>query len=197
MLKNVDLLKPEVLTISENIIRPELQLFNFQNSLYQLQEKQLKTEYIPRVNAFFQGAYGRPTLNMFENKFGPWFVTGLRFSWQLGSLYTLNNKKEILALNKLSVKADKETFLLNTNLELIQQKENAKKYQDLLQKDDEVIELRSSVTQSANEQLANGVITVHEYIQKLNAEDLAKQNKLLHEILLLQALYNQKFISGN
>lgn len=177
--------------------RPELKAFDLQKSIYNVQEKQLKSDYLPQVNAFFQGAYGRPTLNIIENKFGPWYVTGLRFSWSISSLYTLSNKKNTLKLNKESIEADRETFLLNAKLDLTQQDEQIKKYIELIQQDDKAIALRASVTQSADAQLQNGVITVHEYIQKVNAEHLSRQTKILHEIQLLQAKYNEKFISGN
>jgi outer membrane protein TolC len=195
--ENTDLKTPNPNFENQNINRPELKTFDFQKALYDVQEKQMKTEYLPQVSAFFQGAYGRPTLNIIENKFGPWFVTGLRFTWQLGSLYTLSNRKEMLNLNREMVDSDREAFLLNTHLDLKQQNQQIINYQELLSKDDEVINLRSSVVKSAQAQLANGVITVHEYIQKVNAEDLAKQTKILHEIQLLQAKYNQKYITGN
>jgi len=179
------------------INRPELKSFDLQNSIYDVQRKELKSGYLPTVNAFFQGAYGRPTLNVIENKFGPWYVTGVRFNWSLGSLYSLSNKKKTLLLNQQSVEFDKETFLLNTKLDLTQQDENVKKYTELIRQDIEAITLRASVTKAAEAQLNNGVITTHEYIQKVNAENLAKQTKILHEIQLLQAKYNQKFITGN
>ena len=115
----------------------------------------------------------------------------------MGSLYGLKNKKNTLSLNRQSVEADRETFLLNTRLDLTQQDEQVVKYTALLQQDDEAIALRAAVTESAEAQLSNGVITTHEYIQKLNAEYLARQTKALHEIQLLQARYNQKFIAGS
>lgn len=187
--------EPEVLQPAIN--RPELKAFDLQKSIYDVQQKDLKSGYLPQINAFFQGAYGRPTLNIIENKFGSWFVTGLRFNWSLGSLYTLSNRKNTLLLNQQSVEADRETFLLNTQLDLAQQDENVKKYIALIRQDEEAIVLRASVAKSAEAQLNNGVITTHEYIQKVNAEHLARQNKILHEIQLLQAQYNQKFITGN
>lgn len=183
--------------IPGTINRPELKAFDLQNSIYDVQGKDLKSAYLPQVSAFFQGAYGRPTLNIIENKFGPWFVTGLRFNWSLGSLYTLSNKKNILLLQQRSVEAERETFLLNTRLEQVQQNEQVRKYLDLIRQDEEAITLRTSVTRSAEAQLSNGVITTHEYIQKVNAEHLARQNKILHEVQLLQARYHQKFITGN
>jgi len=177
--------------------RPELKSFELQKSVYDLQESQLKSDLLPKVSAFVQGAYGRPTLNIIENKFGPWFIAGIRFNWSLESLYTNSNQKEILKLNRQAVDADQETFLLNTKLDLTQQDDQIKKYNVLIQQDENAIALRESVRKSAEAQLSNGVITVHEYIQKTNAENLAKQTLILHQIQLLQAKYNQKFITGN
>ncbi|RLJ32647.1 outer membrane protein TolC [Chryseobacterium sp. 7] len=188
---------PKLELLSSEINRPELKGFDLQKSVYTLQEEQLKSDLMPKVSAFFQGAYGRPTLNIIENKFGPWFITGVRFSWSLESLYTSSNKKQILELNRKTTDTNKETFLINTKMDLAQQEENIKKYNLLLEQDKSVIDLRHSVTQSAEAQLANGVITTHEYIQKLNTEHLANQAMILHQIQLLQAQYNQKFISGN
>ncbi len=188
---------PESGFMQDAVNRPELKAFDLQKAIYDVQVKDLRPGYLPQVNAFFQGAYGRPTLNIIENKFGPWYVTGIRFSWSLGSLYTLSDKKSTLMLNQQSVEADRETFLLNTRLDLVQQDEQVKKYTDLIRQDEEAIALRTSVTKSAEAQLNNGIITTHEYIQKLNAEHLTKQTRILHEIQLLQAKYNRKFITGN
>lgn len=176
------------------INRPELKAFDLQRSVYDVQRKDLKSNYLPQVSAFFQGAYGRPTLNIIENAFGPWFITGIRLNWSLGSLYTLSNRKNTLLLQQKSIEADRETFLFNTQLDVLQEDENIKKYRALILRDEEMISLRSSVTKSAEAQLNNGIITTHEYIQKVNAEHLARQNKILHEIQLLQALYNRKFL---
>lgn len=188
---------PETGTVQNTINRPELKAFDLQKNIYDVQRKDLKTAWLPQVSAFFQGAYGRPTLNIIENSFGPWYVTGIRFNWSLGSLYTLENKKNTLLLHQRSVEADRETFLFNTRLDQVQQDEQVRKYTALIQQDDEAIALRASVSRSAEAQLSNGVITTHEYIQKVNAEHLARQNKILHEVLLLQARYNLKFVTGN
>ncbi|MBX2920871.1 MAG: TolC family protein [Chitinophagaceae bacterium] len=185
---------PPTAVMDTSINRPELKALDLQRSVYDVQKRELRSGYLPQVSAFFQGAYGRPTLNIVENKFGPWYITGVRFNWSLGSLYSLSNKKNTLTLNQQSVDADRETFLFNTRLDLAQQDEQVKKYTDLIQQDEEAIALRASVTRSAEAQLSNGVITTHEYIQKVNAEHLARQNKILHEIQLLQAMYNKRFL---
>ena len=88
-------------------------------------------------------------------------MTGIRLNWSLGSLYTLSNRKNALLLQQKSVEADKQIFLFNTQLDLLQEDENVKKYRELIHLDEEVIMLRSSVTKSAVAQLNNGVITMH------------------------------------
>jgi outer membrane protein len=179
------------------IKRPELKLFDLQKTIYDVQEKQLHSDYSPKLSAFFQEAYGRPTLNIIENQFGFWYITGVRFNWSLGSLYTLKNNKRILNLNREAADIDKETFIRNTNLDLTQQSGDIKKYLLLLQQDDNVIKLRASVKKSAAAQLANGVITVHDYIAQVNAENLARQTQILHHLELLQTEYQYSYTAGN
>jgi len=179
------------------IKRPELDVFSLQEKVYYVQEKQLKSDYLPKLNAFVQGAYGRPTLNIIENKFGPWWLGGLRLNWNLGSLYTLKNNRSILKNNRDVLDIDKETFIYNTNLTLSQQDSEAQKYADLVKQDDAIIALRESVTKAAQAQLDNGVITVHDYISKLDAENIARQSKILHVTQLLQSQYNYKNTAGN
>ena len=188
---------PEQLPVTPGIKRPELKQFDLQKKSFDIQEQQLRSAYTPKLSAFAQGAYGRPTLNIIKNEFGPWWVAGVRLNWSLGSLYSLKNNKNILNINRQSLDIDKETFLFNTRITLSQQNADIKKYNDLLEQDNAVIELLTAVVQSAKAQLDNGVITVHEYIAKLNEENLAKQARIVHNIQLLQAQYNFKNTSGN
>ena len=191
-----ELVKPEPVFASGEINRPELKLFDLQKSSYEAQKKQLNASYLPTFKAFFQGAYGRPTLNPISNDFGAWYITGIRLNWSLGSLYTLRNQQAIYDLSSRTADAEKETFVRNVQLDIAQQDENVKKYTEMIAQDHKTIALRESVTQSASAQLENGVITTHEYIQKVNNENAARQSLILHQIQLLQAQYNLKFKSG-
>ncbi len=192
-----DLVKPEPFLSTSSINRPELKLFDLQKDVNEAKSKQLRASYLPSVKGFFQGAYGRPTINPMSDEFGSWYVTGIRLSWSLGSLYTIGNERSIYRLGSQSANADKETFIRNVQLDMARQDENVKKYAEMIVQDKKTIELRESVVESASAQLANGVITTHEYIQKVNNENGARQNLILHEIQLLQAQYDLKFKSGN
>jgi outer membrane protein TolC len=112
-------------------------------------------------------------------------------------LYTLKNNRQNLAISRSNVDADRETFLLNTSVSMRQQEGDISKYAQLIAQDQKVIELRTSVKNSAQAQLENGVITTHDYISQLNAENQARQTLILHNIQLLQAQYKHKNITGN
>ena len=45
--------------------------------------------------------------------------------------------------------------------------------------------------------VANGTLTVIEMLREVTAEDQAKQNKALHEVQLLMAIYNLKNTTNN
>ena len=60
-----------------------------------------------------------------------------------------------------------------------------------------LLPLGASVKNAAYAQLENGVLSAHDYINEVNAEDQARQNRILHEMQLLQAQYSYQNTMGN
>ena len=195
--ENTILEKPIAPVLIDSIRRPELLFYDYQKRTYDLQDELLKTQLRPKFNLFVQGGYGRPGLNMLSNDFSLYSIGGLRLNWNLGSLYTLKNQKELLNINRKSLDVQKETFLFNTNISQKQQSAEIIKYLDLLKNDNAIIALRESVKNAASAQLENGVLSAHDYITQVNAEDQARQNLILHQIQLLQSQYNYQNVIGN
>ncbi|WP_277013437.1 TolC family protein [Capnocytophaga granulosa] len=189
--------RPKPTTLGTANHRPELKGFDLQQSVLDIQERQLTSEYLPKIGLFFQGAYGRPTLNIIKNEFDFYYIAGVRLQWNLSPLYSLSNRKQLLQLQGESLSADRKAFLMSTELDLTQQQTQISKLQRLMEQDQESAALRHSVAQAAQVQLDNGIITTHEYLQKVNAENLAKQTLLLHEIQLLQAQENQHLVTND
>ena len=181
----------------EEIIRPELKLYSAQKILIYNQDGLTNSKIIPKANLFFQGGYSKPGLNMFKNDFAWFYMTGIRFSWSLSNLYSYRNESEINQLNMQSIDAQTETFLLNTKITTNQQLQEIDKLKKLIGVDKSIIDLRTSVKESAKSKLENGVMTSNDYIRELNAEDTAKQNLEIHKIQLLLAQYNYKITTGN
>lgn len=191
------LIKPSSVVLPSIIRRPELQLFDLQNESINLQANQLKNSLLPNVGLFIQGGYGRPALNALSNDFNLYYIGGLKFNWNLSSLYNYKNTKRNLSLNSDKINTQKEVFLLNTSLTQSQQTAEIKKYQQLIKSDYTIIRIREDVLRTAKVQLDNGLITTIDYVKFLNDVNQARQILLLHETQLLLAQYNLKTTTGN
>lgn len=183
--------------ISGRIERPELYLFDAQYNDLETQKKIIRTAYMPKLGLFATGGYGKPGLNMLEDKFAAYYMGGVRLSWNFGGLYTEKNDRRLIEANQSSLATEKETFLFNTSMEVTQEQSEIKRNRDLLEYDDEIISLRNNVKKSAEIKVANGTLTVTDLMREINAEDLAKQDKIQHEIELLLSIYNLKFTTNN
>jgi outer membrane protein TolC len=188
---------PAAPVLIDSINRPELLAFEYQKKLFDLQGELLKDQLKPKISFFAQGGYGRPGLNFLSDNFSWYYTGGLRLNWNFGSLYSLKNKQHLLSIDKNLLDVQKEIFIFNTKIFQKQQDANVEKYDSLIEKDDAIITLRSSVKKAALAQLENGVLSAHDYINQVNAEDLARQSKILHEIQLLQAQFSYQNIVGN
>ncbi|NHA03365.1 TolC family protein [Mucilaginibacter sp. HC2] len=189
--------RPAILFLSDVISRPELLLYEGQKKIDDLQEELLKVQLRPKLGFFAQEGYGRPGLNQLSNNFTWYYIGGFKLTWSLGGLYTLKNQKKLLNLNRETWDVQKEIFLFNTRITQKQQLAGIEKYRELFTKDDAIIALRGSVKKAAGAQLENGVLSAHDYITEVNAENEARQNRILHEIQLLQEQYSYQNTTGN
>lgn len=190
--------RPVLLSAETNEVkRPELQLFKFQQELLQTQYQANQTRNMPRLGFFVQGGYGRPGLNVLKNQFDTYYLGGLRLSWALSGFYNSRRDRELLDVNHQLVGTQTDLFLFNTNLALRQQNQEVTKLRDLIVVDSKIIDLRTRIKTTAKAQHENGVISTNDLLREINAEDTARQNLLLHEIQLMLAQYNYQSTTGN
>ncbi|MEE9374425.1 MAG: TolC family protein [Saprospiraceae bacterium] len=188
---------PKAPSLKLEINRPELKIFELQNESIILRKKDIYNKRIPDVGLFFQGGYGRPAFNFLSNQFDAFYITGVKINWNLSSIYTSSNERQIMNLNVDKINLKRENFILNTNLVKSQQVEEINKINILISTDIQIIDLRKSIKNTAEMQLTNGLITTLDYINYLNNEAIAQQNLILHETLLLLAQHNLKMTMGN
>ena len=179
------------------INRPELRALEAQKELADMQNKQINAGLMPRIGLFLQGGYGRPGLNMLKDGFEPFYVAGVRFSWNIGKLYTLKTDRKRVETSMNFIDLQREIFLFNTSLDMLRQNTEIKKIDDLLAADKQIVDLRTSIKKAAEVKLENGVISVTDLIREINAEDFAKQNVATHRIQKLMAIYNLIYTTNN
>ena len=181
--------------------RPELMAIDAQLRLADSQEKALDAALMPRLGVFAQGYYGYPGYNMFDDMMNRKFswngMIGARVSWNIGALYTRKNDKVKIRLQRESAEVGRERFLYDNQLEQIQQNENISRYRKLMEEDEEIIALRSSIRKAAESKLSHGIIDVNDLVKEINNENTARVQQTMHEIDMLKEIYDLKFTMGS
>jgi outer membrane protein TolC len=197
--EDVQLTTPDVeeKILDPAIVRPELKLYNYQDSLWKTQNKLINSKNSPKASLFAQGGYGRPALNQLKDEFALYYIGGVRFNWSLSGLYTSKRERQIISVNEKINDVQKDVFLFNTNTQLTQQQSEIDKIKKLVNVDEQIISIRSKITEASKAQLENAVITSNDYLREVNAEDQSKLSMLAHQIQLLQAKINYQTIKGN
>ena len=190
--ENTQLETPEKILLTKNNNRSELKLFDAQKQLLETQRKIINTKNTPKLGAFFQGGYGKPGFNMLKNEFDLFYIGGVRLNIPISGFYTQKNDLALLENQSQEIEIQKENFLFNQNFIEIQQRNDLEKIQNLIDKDNELIELRKNIKTASLAQLENGVINTNDYLREVTAEEQAILTKITHEIQYLLTQYNLK-----
>lgn len=189
--------RPQILIAKDTpSIRPELKLFELQENQLQTSKELISKTNFPQLVGFAQAGYGNPGLNMLDNSFQDFYMAGLRLSWNIFDWGKINKQQKAVDISKEILLTEKETFVLNNNIQLDEAKTDIEKYEKTLLKDFEIINLREQVLQAATSQFQNGIITSSEYIIELNNLYEAKVSKEWHQTQLSLAKANYKVIKG-
>ena len=190
--ENTQLETPEKILLTKNNNRSELKLFDAQKKLLETHRKIINTKNTPKLGAFFQGGYGKPGFNMLKNEFDIFYIGGIRLNIPISGFYTQKNDLALLENQSQEIEIQRENFLFNQNFIEIQQRNDLEKIQNLIDKDNELIELRKNIKTASLAQLENGVINTNDYLREVTAEEQAILTKITHEIQYLLTQYNLK-----
>lgn len=181
---------------SRTSARPELALFEAQESKLEAQRKAINASLMPRFSAFAQGYYGYPGLDMFKSMVSsawtPNAIIGVRMSWNIGALYTKKNNLEKLNAAEKQIAVQRDVFLFNTQMQITQDDGEIARLRQAIADDSRIVELRRRVRMAAESQLENGVIDATDLLRKITEETSASLARSTHEIELLQATYRLK-----
>ena len=181
---------------SRTSARPELALFDAQESKIEAQRRAINSSVMPRFSAFAQGYYGYPGMDMFKSMMSAeWTlnaIVGVRMSWNIGAFYTKKNNLDKLNTAQQQVAVQRDIFLFNSEMQTTQEDGEIVRLHTLVEDDDRIVELRRRVRMAAESQLENRVIDATELLRKISDETTATLNRSTHEIELLQTIYRLK-----
>ena len=124
------------------------------------------------------------------------FIAGIKMQWNIASLYTRKSDKRKIESARQDIELERETFLFNTGLDATQQQTEVDKARMMLDKDDEIIRLRSSIRLAGEEQYRNGTIKMTDLMDMIDDEHNARLARSVHHIQLLMAIYDLKDTVG-
>ncbi len=173
--------------------RPELELYQTQMKQTEAQKKLLNAGIRPKLSLFAQGNYSYPSYdtfgNMFDHDLQAEGIAGIRLIWNIEKLFTHRNDKKKLELARQEIEATQETFLFNNRMQLTQETEAIDQYRKMMEQDDAIITLRTSVREAAESKLEHGVIDINDLIQEITRENQARIDHSFHEIEMLKNIY--------
>lgn len=177
----------EVSVLSKENKRLEFQLFEQQKQSLELQSNLTSTNRLPQLNAFAQGGYGNPGLNMIKVSYEPIVYVGIKFTWNIWDWNQTARQKRISLDSRQLIDNQKALFeqAQSTNIERTQSQ--ITKLEKSLTLDDEIVRLRKEILQSSKSKLANGTLRASDYIEDLNREALAELEQKIRQIQLDQA----------
>ena len=190
------LLPPPFLLNMGNGLRPEIAFYDLQNEQIESSKNVLAKSNLPKVFAFGQAGYGNPGLNMLDNSFQPFYIVGLKTSWNVFDWGKMKKEKQTLDIAQKMVLTEKETFELNNKIEQQQFDNEIRKMQQLLESDLDIIEIHEKIVKSSDAQMKNGVITTSEYLTELTKLFEAKNSLAQHEVGLSLAQSNYQISLG-
>lgn len=176
--------------------RPELALYESQINNLLAQDYHVTAGLMPRISLFATGGYGKPGLDMFEDRFKAYYIAGVRLSWNISNFWTQKNDHRKIRTDIQSVKTQRETFIFNTAIDVAQSDAGIDRYVEQLRYDDEIIALRRSVRQASEIKMANGTLSGTDLTRDIHAEQAAILDKMQHELEMLLAIYKRKYITN-
>ena len=177
-LTNVSILPDSTINISANFLAQLDLQKNLISQNLSLEQKNI----VPKLAAFAQTGYGKPGLNFLKNEFAPYYLVGLKLTWQLSAFYTYQNQQQLSKFAKKKTDVRKQDILQKKQMRYQQLLRDWQRLEKSGPKDAELVELRKRILATSEVQLANGTITASTYLTRLNDVTEASLTKEINEI---------------
>lgn len=194
---NVELQNPTIyFENNTEITRPELELFKLKKNQIDIAEQLIAKQNSPKVFAFATGGFGNPGLNMLDNSFQPFFIVGMKASWNIYDFKLSENKRKSLAINKDIIDSKEDVFRFNSKIEIDKSNREIEKLNALIASDKKIIEMRKIVLESLEAQLKSGEIKPSAYITELTNLFQTENSLKTYKIQILLAKANLQVTKG-
>ncbi len=182
---------------SDELSRPELQLFELRKEQLSAGMKLAGSKRLPKAFGFATLGYGNPPgNNFFRNEFASYYILGAGIKWNIIDWDKTKNEKQVISIQQ-NIMENRKTDLSDNLRRLLESKKaDISNLRTLLESDLILIAIKKRITSAAESQYSNGTITATEYLNELNSEKEALVNYEIHKINLVMAQIEYLNISG-
>lgn len=171
--------------------RPELAVYDAQDRLTDEQHRMLNVRLRPTFSFFGLATTHTNAVDLFHHSM---LAGGVTLAWNIGALYTRRNDMRKLDLQRQATDSRRSTFSFNTRLETEQTDGSIAALRRQIAHDDTIVALRSDIRALADRKVKAGTQSTNDLISDINAVSLARSQRSLHQLQLLQVQYRRRHI---
>ena len=192
------LLRPEAMLNSsvETLNRPELLLFDNQQALVNARSDMTKVSYMPKVGILGIALKMDPGMSLGPQSIQSLSLVGLNVTWNTAGLYRAKNNRSLSAINFDRIATERDVFIRNTRIQVLQSRAEMDKHRIIIEKDTEIIHLKEGIRKAYETKYENGICSMNDLLIAINKESESRSNKALHEIQQLSSAFTYKAITG-
>ncbi|MDC0584550.1 TolC family protein [Bacteroidales bacterium] len=177
--------------------RPEYILFDYQKEKLEYAEKLKASEIKPIVNGFGTLGYGKPGLNMLNNKADNYYIVGINCKLPLWNWQKNKREQEVLKLQANIIVHQQTTFDRSIRIQKINLQNNFEILKHRILADKALIGKQNNILELFDVQLKNGTITANDYLSQLNKVTQATISLSSHQIQLKKIIVEYNLLIGS
>lgn len=169
--------------------RPEMKIFSLQREMVDIQANGWG-RFLPRIDIVGQGFFLTPEAQIGDAAWNRLVAAGISFSWSLDrTIYSAGYGKKLAKIEYSRLDNARRNFLISTRSSLEEKMSQIRKWDRILEKDEEIIALRRDIRESYQTRFDNGALGTDELLEALRQEGSARAQRNLHRTERLQAIF--------
>lgn len=181
-------------TLASN--RLEYSIFENQKKQMDFQRKLHFSSSLPKISLFATGGYGRPDYQFYFNKPDWYYMAGVYLRIPVIDWAKTSGLGKVISIQKSILESQEQDFRKSNQIAIQEKINEIRRIDQLLELDRSITEKYAGLTKTYSSQLANGTITVYDYIRQRNDELQSLMNQEIHNIQLLKAKYELLALKG-
>lgn len=197
-LQNADFVMPALddFTADETSGRLEYAIYDNQIKQMDFQRKLHFSSSLPKISLFATAGYGRPDYQFFYNRPDWYYMAGVYLKIPVIDWAKSSGIGKVINIQKQILKSQEEDFKKSNQIAIKDKLNEIRRLEHLLVLDKAITAKYASLTKTYSSQLANGTITITDYIRQYNDELQSLMNQEIHNIQLLKAKYEMLALRG-